>query len=136
MSVAACRSSSFSSCSAFSSNPTQRNLRMSLIISLDAAGVLFGRRFHDRPLVYSCFLIFEPWCRSLQHLRRAAFVSDNRSGVDFYLNNFAAMQWECGATCEGVPHIALHRRTTGPPNLHICIGTPRMAGRQIDIAGR
>jgi mono/diheme cytochrome c family protein len=41
-SVVACCTSSFSSCSAFSSNPTQRNLRMSLTISLDAVDVCLG----------------------------------------------------------------------------------------------
>ena len=42
VSVTVCRSSSFSSCSAFSSNPAQRNLRMSMIISLEAVGVCFA----------------------------------------------------------------------------------------------
>ena len=38
VSVTACCSNSFSSCLALSSNPTQRNLRMSLTISLDDVG--------------------------------------------------------------------------------------------------
>jgi hypothetical protein len=42
VSVTVCRSSSFSSCSAFSSNPAQRNLRMSLTISLDAGALCFA----------------------------------------------------------------------------------------------
>jgi hypothetical protein len=42
-SVTVCRSSFFSSCTAFSSNPAQRNLQMSLTISLDAGALCFVR---------------------------------------------------------------------------------------------
>ena len=41
-SVTVCRSSFFSSCTAFSSNPAQRNLQMSLTISLDAGALCFA----------------------------------------------------------------------------------------------
>ena len=46
MSVTACSYSSFSSCSAFSSNPTQRNLRMSLAClerGLRSAAIILGQ---------------------------------------------------------------------------------------------
>ena len=91
-------SSSFSSCSAFSSNPTQRNLRMSLTISLDAAGVCFAG---ISMIVLALVLAFIALCAAdvaASNVCRARVIYLLKR--KFLLKTFVVGQ--CGATYESV----------------------------------
>src|SRR5215475_5483131 len=103
MSVDGCCSSSFSSCSAFSSNPTQRNLRMSLTISLDAAGVCFA----GISMIFSrVFLLLLHYV--LPTSQTPTFVKVYSLKRKFLLKTFVASR--CDAAYDGRLFVALRLR--------------------------
>src|SRR6516164_1359364 len=98
VSVADCGSSSFSSCSAFSSNPTQRNFRVSLTISLDAAGVCFaGISMIVFARVLALLHYVLPTSQPPTFVTHESYI---RSSVKFLRKTFVAGQ--CDATYGGV----------------------------------